>query len=144
MAKPDEAQGSREAIATEVDTSLPGLRVVRVLERIAQIRKLPAVIVCDNGPEFTGRALDSRAYARGVQLHFIRPGKPIENAFAESFNGRMRDECLNESWFVELGEARTKIGSWRIDYNEVRPHSALNYATPAEFVQTGKSLLIPV
>jgi putative transposase len=128
---------SREAIATEVDTSLPGLRVVRVLERIAQMRALPAMIVCDNGPEFTGRALDSWAYARGVQLHFIRPGKPIENAFAESFNGRMRDECLNESWFVDLSEARTQIGSWRIDYNEVRPHSALGNRTPTEYARAG-------
>jgi putative transposase len=128
---------TREAIATEVDTSLPGLRVVRVLERIAEARRLPAMIVCDNGPEFTGRALDSWAYSRGVQIHFIRPGKPIENAFAESFNGRMRDECLNDSWFVDLGEARTKIGSWRIDYNEVRPHSALGNRTPIEYAQGG-------
>jgi putative transposase len=130
---------SREAIATEVDTSLPGLRVVRVLERVAEGRPLPATIVCDNGPEFTGRALDSWAYARGVQLHFIRPGKPIENAFVESFNGRLRDECLNENWFADLQEARTKIGVWRIDYNEVRPHSALGNRTPIEYAQ-GESL----
>jgi len=130
---------SREAIATEVDTSLPGLRVVRVLERVAETRPLPAVIVCDNGPEFTGRALDAWAYARGVQLHFIRPGKPIENAFVESFNGRLRDECLNENWFADLQEARTKIGVWRIDYNEVRPHSALGNRTPTEYAQ-GESL----
>ena len=128
---------SREAIATEVDTSLPGLRVVRVLERVAQTRPLPAMIVCDNGPEFTGRALDSWAYARGVQLHFIRPGKPIENAFVESFNGRLRDECLNENWFADLQEARSKIGMWRIDYNEVRPHSALGNRTPTEYAQGG-------
>jgi putative transposase len=128
---------SREAIATEVDTSLPGLRVVRVLERVALTRPLPAMIVCDNGPEFTGRALDSWAYARGVQLHFIRPGKPIENAFVESFNGRLRDECLNENWFADLQEARTKIGMWRIDYNEVRPHSALGNRTPTEYAQGG-------
>jgi putative transposase len=130
---------SREAIATEVDTSLPGLRVVRVLEHVAETRPLPAMIVCDNGPEFTGRALDSWAYGRGVQLHFIRPGKPIENAFVESFNGRLRDECLNENWFADLQEARTKIGAWRIDYNEVRPHSALGDRTPTEYAQ-GESL----
>lgn len=128
---------SREAIATEVDTSLPGLRVVRVLEKIAETRPLPGMIVCDNGPEFTGRALDSWAYARGVQLHFIRPGKPIENAFVESFNGRVRDECLNENWFADLQEARSKIGMWRIDYNEVRPHSALGNRTPTEYAQRG-------
>jgi putative transposase len=102
---------SREAIATEVDTSLPGLRVARVLDRIAMTRPLPAMIVCDNGPEFTGWALDAWAYAHRVQLRFIRPGKPIENAFAESLNGRMRDECLNEHWFADLAEARSKIGS---------------------------------
>lgn len=128
---------SREAIATEVDTSMPGQRVVRVLDQIASMRPLPRTIVCDNGPEFTGRALDAWAYARGVQLHFIRPGKPIENAFAESFNGKMRDECLNESWFADLGEARTKIGLWRIDYNEVRPHSALGNRTPTEYAKSG-------
>jgi putative transposase len=86
-----------------------------------------------------GRALDSWAYARGVQLHFIRSGKPIENAFVESFNGRLRDECLNENWFADLQEARTKIGVWRIDYNEVRPHSALGNRTPTEYAQ-GESL----
>ena len=126
---------SREAVAIEIDSSLPGLRVVRVLERLAQERPLPALIVCDNGPEFTGRALDAWAYARGVQLHFIRPGKPIENAFAESFNGRLRDECLNEHWFADLPEARSTIGVWRIDYNEVRPHSALGNRTPIEYAR---------
>jgi putative transposase len=121
-----------------VDSSLPGLRVVRVvrvLERLAQERPLPARLVCDNGPEFTGRALDAWAYARGVQLHFIRPGKPIENAFAESFNGRLRDECLDENWFADLSEARSTIGAWRIDCNEVRPHSALGNRTPIEYAR---------
>ena len=103
---------SREAVAIEVDSSLPGLRVVRVLERLAQERPLPTRLVCDNGPEFTGQALDAWAYARGVQLHFIRPGKPIENCFVESFNGRLRDECLNENWFADLPEARSTIGAW--------------------------------
>ena len=129
---------SREAIATEVDSSMPGLRVVRVLEQIASTRPLPTTIVCDNGPEFTGRTLDAWAYARGVQLQFIRPGRPIENAFAESFNGKMRDECLNEGWFAELAETRTKIGLWRIDYNEVRPHSALGNRTPTEYARRGE------
>jgi putative transposase len=96
------------------------------------------MIVCDNGPEFTGRALDTWAYTRGVGLHFIRPGKPIENAFVESFNGRLRDECLNENWFADLQEARSKIGLWRIDYNEVRPHSALGNRAPTEYAKVPK------
>lgn len=124
---------SREAVAIAVDTSLPGLRVVRVLEQLAQHRPLPRVIVCDNGPEFTGRVLDAWAYGRGVQLHFIRPGKPIENAFVESFNGRLRDECLNESWFTDLPDARRRLDDWRHDYNHVRPHSALGNRTPTEY-----------
>lgn len=126
---------SREAVAIEVDSSLPGQRVVRVLDRLAATRPLPTMIVCDNGPEFAGRALDSWAYHHGVQLHFIRPGKPVENAFVESFNGRMRDECLNEHWFLDLPHARTAIEDWRTDYNEVRPHSALGDRTPTEYVQ---------
>jgi len=91
------------------------------------------VIVVDNGPEFTSKALDAWAYERGVQLHFIRPGKPVGNAFIESFNGKFRDECLNEHWFLDLDDARTKIEAWRIDYNEVRPHSALGNHTPTEY-----------
>jgi putative transposase len=128
---------SREAVATEIDTSLPGLRVVRVLDAVAQTRSLPAMLVCDNGPEFTGLALDAWAYSRGVQIHFIRPGKPIENAYAESFNGRMRDECLNEHWFADLAEARSWISAWRTDYNEVRPHSALGNRTPTAYAMGG-------
>src|SRR5262249_12280249 len=96
-------------------------------------RPLPRRIVVDNGPEFTSTALDAWAYGRGVELHFIRPGKPVDNAFIESFNGKFRDECLNENWFVDLDDARTKIEAWRIDYNEVRPHSALGNRTPAEY-----------
>jgi putative transposase len=126
---------TREAIVSEVDTSLPGARVVRVLEQVAQRRGLPTMIVCDNGPELAGRALDAWAYHRKVQLHFIRPGKPIENCFVESFNGRMRDECLNEHWFLDLGDARRKIETWRVDYNEVRPHSSLDDRTPTEYAQ---------
>ena len=84
-------------------------------------------------PEFTGKALDAWAYARGVQLHFIRPGKPVDNAFIESFNGKFRDECLNEHWFRDLTDARDTIEAWRQDYNDVRPHSALGNRTPTEF-----------
>jgi putative transposase len=107
---------TREALAIEVDTSLPGERVVRVLERIAAERGVPGAIVLDNGPELTGRALDQWAYGRGVQLRFIQPGKPIQNAFAESFVGRLRDECLNEHWFTSLADARRTVEAWRRDY----------------------------
>ena len=123
---------SRECPAIEVDTSLGGHRVVAVLERLAETRGLPEVITMDNGPEFAGRALDEWAYRKGVKLNFIRPGKPIENANAESFTGRMRDECLNTNWFLSLGHARNVIEEWRKDYNEVRPHSSLKGVTPRE------------
>ena len=115
---------SRECPAIEVDTSLGGIRVVGVLERLAETRGLPEVITMDNGPEFAGKALDEWAYRMGVNLNFIRPGKPVENAFAESFNGRLRDECLNTNWFMSIRHAREIIESWRQDYNEVRPHSS--------------------
>ena len=90
----------------------------------------------DNGPEFTGRHMDEWAFLHGVKLNFIRPGKPIENAFAESFNDRLRDECLNTNWFLNLKHAREVIEDWRIDYNEVRPHSSLNHRTPVEYANT--------
>jgi putative transposase len=124
---------TRECLAIEVDTSIPGLRATRVMERIAATRPLPKFIVCDNGPEFTGSAFDSWAHRRGVRVHFIRPGKPIENAYAESFNGKLRDECLNENWFVTMDDARSRIEAWRLDYNQVRPHSGLDNLTPSEF-----------
>ncbi len=132
---------SRECPAIEVDTSLGGARVVNVLERLAETRGLPEVITTDNGPEFTGKVLDEWAYRRGVKLNFIRPGKPIENAFAESFIGKLRDECLNENWFISLKNSRDIIESWRIDYNEGRPHSSLGGLTPREYVENaGKTL----
>jgi putative transposase len=123
----------RQALAIEVDTSLPGARVVRVLEGWRERRGLPQQIVVDHGTEFTSRAVDPWAFERGVGLHFITPGKPTENAFIESFNGKFRDECLNENWFISLPEAREKIEVWRRDYHQVRPHSALGYQTPEEF-----------
>jgi putative transposase len=126
---------TRECVAIEVDRSLPGLRVARVLDRLHAAIGLPRSIVVDNGPEFSGRTLDAWAYARGVTLRFIRPGKPIENAYVESFNGKFRDECLNEHWFVSLADATTTIELWRIDYNTVRPHSSLNGATPQHFAR---------
>jgi len=126
---------SRECLALEVDTSLPGVRVTRVLDRLATERGLPDAIVIDNGPEFAGKVLDAWAYQRGVQLHFIRPGKPIENAFIESFNGKFRDECLSEHWFTGLNDARFTVEAWRRDYNSVRPHSSLGDLTPEEYAQ---------
>lgn len=127
---------TRECLAIEVDTSLPGDRVARVLDRLAFLRGLPQGIVIDNGPEFTGRALDTWAFARKVKLDHIRPGKPVENAFIESFNGRLRDECLNEHWFSTLKEAQVRIEAWRQDYNRNRPHSSLGDMTPEEFAKT--------
>jgi putative transposase len=124
---------TRESPRIEVDTSLPGLRVARVLEEVARGRGYPQAIQVDNGPEFISRVVDQWAFEHGVELHFIAPGKPTQNAFIESFNGKFRDECLNENWFLTLQEARMKIEAWRRDYNQVRPHSALGYRTPEEF-----------
>ena len=124
---------TREALALEVDTSLPGRAVVRVLARLGQERPLPAPLVLDNGPELISRVLEEWAHERAVALHFIDPGKPIQNAHCESFHGRLRDECLNEHWFLGLGDARQIVEGWRQDYNRHRPHSALDYQTPVEF-----------
>ena len=136
---------TRQCVAIEVDRSLPGLRVTRVLDRLDTTVGLPQTIVVDNGPEFAGRTLDAWAYAHGVTLRFIRPGKPIENAYVESFNGKFRDECLNEHWFVNLVDAKAVIETWRIDYNTVRPHSSLNGATPDQFakISAGARRLTP-
>jgi putative transposase len=125
---------TRECLATEVDTSLSGQRVVRVLERLKAERGLPSCLLMDNGPEFTGKVLDAWAYSSGIKLQFIEPGKPTQNAYIESFNGKFRDECLNENWFLSLPDARTTIEEWRNDYNGSRPHSALGNKTPAEYV----------
>jgi putative transposase len=125
----------REALASEVDYSLPGERVVRVLDRLIEERAaIPDVIVLDNGPELTSKALDQWAYERGVRLHFIDPGKPQQNGFIESFNGKFRDECLNEHWFLSLADARRIIEEWRMDYNWHRPHSSLGNLTPMEYL----------
>ena len=132
---------TRECPAIEVDTSLGGVRVVRVLDRLMEIRGLPEVITVDNGPEFAGRALDEWAYRQGVHLNFIRPGKPVENAYVESFNGKLRDECLNENWFTTLNEARMIIEDWRKDYNQFRPHSSLGNLTPEEFANQNAAVL---
>jgi len=124
---------SRESLAIEVDVSLTGERVIRVLDRLAVERGLPALLQSDNGPEFTSRALDQWAYDHQVRLQFIEPGKPCQNAFIESFNSRLREECLNEQVFASLDDARRKIEQWRIAYNRERPHSSLGYLTPEEF-----------
>jgi putative transposase len=126
-------QWSRESPALEVDFSLTGERVAMVFSRLSETRGLPAVIQSDHGSEFISRQLDQWAYEHGVRLQFIEPGKPIQNAFIESFNGRFREECLNEHVFVSLADARRKIEQWRIAYNQERPHSSLGYLTPHEF-----------
>lgn len=124
---------TRECLKIEVDTSITGERVTSVLGMIALFRGLPECISVDNGPEFISNALDRWAYDRGIKLRFIRPGKPVENAFIESFNGKFRDECLNQNWFATIEQARRVIEEWRIDYNQVRPHSSLDDMTPTEF-----------
>src|SRR3974377_150626 len=126
---------TRECLAIEVDTSLGGMRVVRVLEELKQKRGLPRQIRSDNGPEFVSRAVDQWAYEHGLEWHTIQPGRPMENGYVESFNGRFRDECLNENWFRDLADARAKIAEWQQDYNEARPHSSLQYRTPMEFAR---------
>jgi putative transposase len=124
---------TRECLRIEVDTSIRGQRVISALSQIASMRGLPENIIVDNGPEFISNVLDAWDYERTVKLHFIRPGKPVDNAFIESFNGRFRDECLNQNWFMSLGYARQVIEDWRVDYNMVRPHGSLDNLTPNEF-----------
>ncbi len=126
---------TKEAPAIEVDTSLSGLRVTRVLDRIIAERGKPDGLRLDNGPEFTSRCFIAWAEQRGVPLIYIQPGKPVQNSYIESFNGRFRDECLNANWFENLADARRKIEAWRLDYNQARPHSSLAYRTPEEFAR---------
>lgn len=128
-------QFSRECLALEVDTSLGGERVKAVLERLADQRGLPGSIVVDNGPEFISRVVDEWAYRKGVKLAFIRPGKPTDNAYIESFNGKFREECLNVHYFSTLAEARQIIEEWRIEYNTLRPHRSLNGLSPEQFLR---------
>lgn len=126
---------TKESLAIEVDTSLSGLRVTRVLDRIIAERGTPNGLRLDNGPEFTSRCFIAWAEQRGVPLIYIQPGKPVQNSYIESFNGRFRDECLNANWFENLADARRKIAAWRLDYNQARPHSSLAYRTPEEFAR---------
>uniref|UniRef100_UPI001B8A90F8 IS3 family transposase n=1 Tax=Collimonas silvisoli TaxID=2825884 RepID=UPI001B8A90F8 len=129
---------TRECLAIEVGQSLKGEDVVNTLNRIAVHRGLPATIKVDNGSEFISKAMDRWAYEGGVELDFSRPGTPTDNAKIESFNGRFRQECLNAHWFLSLDDASDKIETWRQDYNESRPHSALQWATPAEFARQAR------
>lgn len=124
---------SRECLALVADNSLSGIRVARELDRIVAIRGRPCMIVSDNGTELTSRAMLEWQQERRVEWHYIAPGKPTQNGFIESFNGRLRDECLNEHLFTTLPEARRIIEAWKIDYNTRRPHSSLNGLTPMEF-----------
>src|SRR3989338_1150227 len=124
---------THESPVIEVDISLTGGLVSQVLDRLKQSRGLPKAIVCDNGTEFTSRVMDQWAFANKVQLKFIQPGKPNQNAYCESFNARLRDECLNTQWFSNLAEAKNNIEAWRKEFNEQRPHSSLKYKTPKQF-----------
>ncbi len=126
---------SRHSPLIEVDFPLTGTKVVAALERVVKLHGYPSMITVDNGSEFASKTLDAWAYAHGVKLNFIRPGKHVENAVIESFNGRFRDECLNANVFISLHDARQKIEAWRIDYNECRPHGSLGDLTPREFVE---------
>lgn len=123
---------SRLNVALEPGLSIPGERVGRILDRAAAKYGWPSEIVVDNGPEFTSKALDRWAYERGITLYFIEPGKPTQNAFIESMNGKFREECLSETWFTSMRHVRERIATWRDDYNRVRPHKALGWNTPAE------------
>ena len=124
---------SRECLAIYADQGIKAETVTGVLETLKATRGLPRRIKVDNGPEFISRVLDNWAYFNKVHLDYSRPGRPIDNAWIESFNGSFRDECLNTNWFMSLKDAKMKIETWRKDYNEFRPHSALTYLTPAEF-----------
>ncbi len=125
---------SRVSPAIEVGISLTGERVVAILEQLKRTVGVPERIAIDNGPEFVSKALDTWAYRNRVRLEFSRPGKPTDNAFAESFNGHFRAECLDQHWFASLEEARQTIESWRVEYNTERPHRALQQQTPAAWI----------
>ena len=127
---------TRESLALHVGQSVEGYDVVQVLDQLIRTRGKPKRIQVDNGSEFTCRAMDQWAYFNKVELDFNRPGKPTDNPFIESFNGKFRAECLNENWFLSLVDARAKIEAWRQDYNRNRPHSSLGNLTPQEFVES--------
>lgn len=126
-------QFTRECLTLLVDSSLTGTKVAQALSEIVAVRGAPVSITVDNGTEFQSKAMDVWAYQHGVQLDFIRPGRPTENGYIESFNGRLRDECLNVQVFFTVADARDKLEQWRRDYNQVRPHSGLGDSAPEEF-----------
>ena len=127
---------TKEAVEIAVARRINGQGVADLLDAVCRFRGYPATIRTDQGPEFTGRSLDQWAHANHVKLVLIQAGKPTQNAYIESFNGKFRDECLNENWFVSVEHARAVINAWRRDYNEVRPHSSIGDRTPAEFAAT--------
>lgn len=129
---------TRECLAIHVDASIRGEHVVEVMETLCAQRGAPVCISVDNGPEFISKVLDKWAYEHKVSLNFSRPGKPTDNAYIESFNGRFREECLNANWFLFLEDARNKIEAWRQDYNEVRSHSALDWQTPSGYARQAR------
>ena len=132
---------THEALCLHVDISITGERVAEVMNRLKGTRGLPQAIVCDNGSEYTSKAMDQWAYRSGVELKFIQPGRPMQNGFVESFNGRLRDECLNQHWFENLPQATDIIEAWRIEYNTDRPNRALGKKTPEEFAKKYEPML---
>jgi len=135
---------TKECLTVTVAFGISGVQVTRILDSIALFRGYPATIRTDQGPEFTCRALDQWAFEHGVKLRLIQPGKPTQNGFIESFNGRFRDECLNEHWFSDVSHARKTISEWRQDYNECRPHSALNYQRRLNLQRAGERVILRV
>jgi putative transposase len=134
---------TRECLAIEVDQGIRSEQVVAVLEGLKMFRGVPKTIRAGKGPEFISKALDRWAYESGVTLDFSRPGKPTDNAYVESFNGRFRAECLETHWFLSLSDAREKISAWRQEYNQRRPHTSLGFKTPVKFARMAGVLAVP-
>jgi putative transposase len=128
-------QYSRECLALHADTSVPSARVTQVLDHVIATRGRPSSMTVDNGTEFTAKHLDAWAYSRSITVDYLRPGRPVENAHIESFNGRLREECLSQHWFRDLTEARGVLAAWKRDYNESRPHTSLGGMPPSEYAQ---------
>jgi len=126
---------SKENVLLVPDTSISGLRVTRELDQVFAERGMPRTIVSDNGTEFTSMAILKWVQDNGLDWHYIQPGKPTQNGFIESFNGKLRDECLNETLFASLSDAREELANWQDDYNNHRPHSSIGNLTPSEFVE---------
>lgn len=129
---------ARECLQIEVASSLPSSKVISVLDRLALERGLPGRIIIDNGPEYTSKDLKVWAVRNQVALDYITPGRPMENGYIESFNGKFREECLNQNWFQNIAEASIIVEQWRKDYNNDRPHSSLGYLTPKEYLRRKK------